>query len=137
MTKIRTRPANDTYIDSARMRAESAYESALDGARAAGRRTAKGIESFPMAALAGGLALGAVAAAFLPKTARENALLGKTGRKINARAKDAAQAAKQLGRDQIGELGLTPENLRRKLDQFTDRTVTAAKGNGGKSRGRK
>ena len=101
--------------------------SAGNSARDAGRRTLEGLESNPVAAVIGGLALGAVAAALLPKTRREDSLLGDVGRRLADSARDAARAATDAGRAQIDELGLTREGVRRKLDEFTDRAVGKVK----------
>jgi hypothetical protein len=110
----------------ARERTAAAGSSARD----AGRRTIEGLESNPVAAVIGGLALGAVAAALLPKTRREDALLGDVGRRLTDSAREAARAATDAGRAQIDELGLTREGVRRKLDEFTDRAVGKVKASG-------
>lgn len=104
----------------ARERAGSAYESA-------GRRTSEGIDSNPVAAVVGGLAVGALVAALLPRTGREDELLGSVGRKINDGAREAARAAREAGKGQLDELGLSRDGLRSKLDEFTDRAVGAVK----------
>ena len=66
----------------AREKALEAYDSARDGAVAAKRKAGDGIDEAPLIALAGGLAVGALIAALLPKTAKETALLGSVGVKI-------------------------------------------------------
>jgi len=111
----------------ARERAGSAYETA-------GRRTSEGIDSNPVAAVVGGLAVGALVAALLPRTSREDELLGSVGRKINDSAREAANAAKEAGRGQLDELGLSRDGLRSKLDEFTDRAVGAVKSSAGGAR---
>ena len=111
----------------ARERTATAYESARGGARSVGRRAADGIEANPVAAVVGGLAIGALAAALLPKTRREEELLGDVGRRLTDTAREAARAVRDAGREQIDELGLSREGVRRKLDDFTDRAVGAVK----------
>lgn len=108
----------------ARERAESAYETA-------GRKTSQGIDSNPVAAIVGGLALGAIVAALLPRTSREEELLGGVGRKINDGAREAAKAAREAGRGQLDELGLSRDGLQSKLNEFTDRAVGAVKSSAG------
>jgi hypothetical protein len=115
----------------ARERTATAYEEARAGARTAGRKTLEGIESNPVAAVVGGLALGALAAALLPKTRREEELLGDVGRRLNETARDAAKTAADRGREQIVDLGLNREGVRRRLDEFTDKAIGAV--TGGKS----
>lgn len=105
----------------ARERAGGAYESARDTARNAD----------PIVAVAGGLVLGAVAAALLPRSRKEEELLRPVGRKISQTAREAARAAKEAGRQQLDELGLTKDGARQKLDQFTDRAVGVARSSAG------
>jgi ElaB/YqjD/DUF883 family membrane-anchored ribosome-binding protein len=119
----------------ARERAGDAYESARDTARNAGQKTAQGIDSNPMAALVGGLALGAIAAALLPRTDREEQLLGAAGRKVTGTARDAANAARDAARQQIDELGLSKDGVQRRLNEFTDKAVGAVKSSAGAASG--
>ena len=112
----------------ARERAESAYQTA-------GRRASEGIESNPVAAVVGGLALGAIVAALLPRTSREEELLGSAGRRITDTAREAARAAREAGRQQLDELGLTKEGLRARLDGITDQAVGVAKSSAGAAAG--
>jgi ElaB/YqjD/DUF883 family membrane-anchored ribosome-binding protein len=119
----------------ARERAGDAYESARDTARNAGQKTAQGIDSNPMAALVGGLALGAIAAALLPRTEREEQLLGAAGRKVTGTARDAANAARDAARQQIDELGLSKDGVQRRLSEFTDKAVGAVKTSAGAASG--
>lgn len=109
--------AADAY-DSARERGEAAYASARQGALRAKRNTAEGVDSNPGLALLGGLAIGALLAAVLPKTQREAKALGDIGRRINTTAKDAARAAKDAGREKLGELGYTGEAAKKKLSEI-------------------
>ncbi|HEX8668626.1 MAG TPA: hypothetical protein VF727_09685 [Allosphingosinicella sp.] len=102
--------AADAY-QSARDRTASAYAAARDSARSATQRTAERIDTNPMAAVVGGLALGAIAGALLPRTQREEELLGPVGRRITDTAKEASRAARDASRQQ--------------LDDFTDRAVGA------------
>lgn len=83
--------------------------SARDTASQARQKTADGIDASPVAALLGGLALGALAAAVLPRTRKEDEVLGNLGGKINDTARNAASAAKEAGRDKLDELGITKE----------------------------
>ncbi len=82
------------------------------------RNTAEGVDSNPGLALLGGLAVGALLAAVLPKTRRETQALGDIGRRINTTAKDAARAAKDAGREKLDELGYTGEAAKKKLSEL-------------------
>ena len=122
-------------FESARERTAAAYATARERAgsayETAGRKTSQSIDSNPVAAVVGGLAIGAIVAALLPRTEREEELLGPVGRKITDSARQAANAAKEAGRGQLDELGLSREGLRSKLDDFTDKAVGAVKSSAG------
>ncbi|MDQ3075462.1 MAG: hypothetical protein M3Q88_07630 [Pseudomonadota bacterium] len=98
--------AGDAY-DSARTAAVDAYDSARERASAASTRAADGIDDAPLIALAGGLAVGVLLAALLPRTEREDKLLGPIGERITGGARTAVEAAKDAGRDKLNELNLT------------------------------
>ena len=122
--------AADAY-QSARERTTSAYQTARDRAgdayQSAARRTSEGIDTNPVAAVLGGLALGAIAGALLPKTRREEDLLGPAGRKVTNTAREAARAAKEAGRQQIDELGLSKDGVQQRLNEFADKAVGAVR----------
>ena len=122
--------ASEAY-ETARERTTSAYQAARERAgdayQSAARRTSEGIETNPMAAVAGGLALGMIAGALLPRTQREEQLLGPAGRKIADTAREATRAAKDAARQQIDELGLSKDGIQQRLGEFTDRAVGAVR----------
>lgn len=111
--------ASDAY-QAARERTSTAYGSARERASDARRRTSDGIDGNPVAALIGGLALGAIAAALLPKTRREEEMFGKYGRQINDRAREAARAAREAGKNKLDELGYNRETAKQKMQSFRD-----------------
>ena len=94
--------AGDAY-DSARERAIEAYDGARERALAVTTRT----NEMPLLALAGGLALGVLIGALLPRTRTEEKLLGPVGGRINDKARAAADAAKEAGREKLAELNIT------------------------------
>jgi hypothetical protein len=126
-------------FEAARERTAAAYASAREAAgtvyETAGRKTSQGIDSNPVAAVVGGLAVGAIVAALLPRTSREEELLGPVGRKITDSARQAADAAKEAGRGQLDELGLSRDGLKSKLDEFTGRAVGAVRTSAGAAAG--
>ncbi len=89
----------------------------------AAAKTGDTIDKNPLAIVLGGLALGAIVGALIPKTGREKKLLGKQGRKINDRIKQASDAAKTAGKGKIDELGLNQDAVR---EQFRDLVSKAA-----------
>jgi len=114
----------------ARDKASSARE-ALSGARekASVARTsgADKIDESPVIALVGGLALGAIAAAFLPRTEKEKQLLGPVGSKVTSRARDAVQAAREAGQNKLGELGINKEAIGGAVKNLASSAADAAK----------
>lgn len=98
--------AEDAY-EGARERAIEAYDSARERASEAGAKAKDGISEAPLLALGGGLALGALLAALLPRTKAEDKLLGPVGERITGGAKAAADAAKEAGREKLAELNIT------------------------------
>lgn len=126
-----TREKTSAAYQAARDAAGSAYQAVGETARSATKRASAGIETNPMAAVVGGLAIGLVAGAVLPKTQREQSLLGGTGRKIHDTAREAVRAAKDAGREQIEELGLSRDAVQRRLGEFTDKAVGAVKSSAG------
>lgn len=104
--------AKDVASDTVAVAKDKATEllgSAKHSATQARQRTADGIDASPVAALIGGLALGALAAAVLPRTRKEDELFGDIGGRINDTARGAAQAAKDAGRDKLDELGINKD----------------------------
>ena len=94
-------------------------------------KTNESLEKNPIAALVGGLAIGAIAAALLPKTKRENDLLGSTSNKVRSGASAAAKAARDAGKEQLDALGLNSgavrDQLRSVIDKIGQAAATASK----------
>lgn len=122
--------ASDAY-SAARERTSAAYGTARQNATRARARTSEGIESNPVGALVGGLALGALLAAVLPRTRREQQLLGDYGRRVSEKAKEAARAAKDAGRDKLDEMGLNKEAAKDKLSALASKAGEAVKTSAG------
>ena len=90
---------------------------AKDNAGKAAKQAAESVESNPIIALIGGIAIGAIAAALLPRTLREDKTLGSMGTTVRNTASNAVKAAKTAGLDQLGTLGITTSAAK---DQFRD-----------------
>ena len=90
-----------------RQRAIEAYDSARDRISGAGRKAGDALTDAPLMALAGGLAAGALIAALLPKSKREEELLRPVGKRVTGTARAAADAAREAGTQKLEELGLT------------------------------
>lgn len=86
-------------IDSARTRTQSAYDAARD--RTSEVTAQLGV--YPVAAVLGGLAIGALIAAVAPRTRRETELLGKTGHRLLDAGREAARKGIDAGRARADE----------------------------------
>lgn len=80
--------------------------------------------------LVGGLAVGALAGALLPRSDREKELLAPLGKRLGDTARLATQAAKEAGLAQLSEAGLTRDAARDQARGFLD-NVTKALGSAG------
>ena len=118
----------------AREKAAEAYEKGREAAtrsvqqsreyaHKAAEKTSSGIDKNPLAIVLGGIAIGAIVGALLPRTERETRLMGKTGKKLNKKAREMAKAAKSAGKDKVDSLGLNGDAVR---DQFRDLVSKAA-----------
>ncbi|CUS43189.1 MAG: hypothetical protein V4610_20685 [Pseudomonadota bacterium] len=109
----------------ARAAAEKALETTRDTAREAARRTAEGIEANPLAVLIGGVAIGVLAGAVIPRTEQEGKLLGPVGKRLNDTATGAAQAARDAGKAELDALGLNRDAARDQVGKLIDGVVKA------------
>src|SRR4051794_15143482 len=75
-------------------KASEAIGSARESVSLAAQRAAQSIEENPVAALVGGLAIGAIAGALLPASRKEAEYLAPLGDKVGEAAKTAVQAAR-------------------------------------------
>jgi len=73
----------------------------------AARRTADAVEHNPLAIVAGGLAIGALAGALIPRSEKEKELLAPLGRTLGERARGAIQAAREAGAGELQNAGLS------------------------------
>ncbi len=115
----------------ARERTAAAYDATREKAGQARRRTAEEIDENPIAALVGGIALGALAATVIPRTRREVEALGPIGQKLSGVAREAVEKARSAGKEKIGELGL--DRAKDGVRKLVDEAVGAASDAIGKS----
>ena len=117
-------------IEQARGKVSDAYSSGRDKASeaytSACQKTAEGFENNPLAVLLGGIAVGVVLGALLPRTEREAKALGVMGEKVRGAAGEAIEAAKGAGRDKLDELGLSREHARDTMKSLLDGAIAAA-----------
>lgn len=113
---VRTRATE--ALDGARERSREIYDTARERVANAYDSSKKEIDANPAAFLIGGVAIGALLAALIPRTQREVELLGDFGRKLNDKAKDAARSARTAGIAKIDDLGMIPEAARSKVKEL-------------------
>lgn len=113
-----------------KQRVASAGEKLRSSREAATRKAAEGVEDFPVAALLGGLALGAVVGALLPRTRQEEQLLGSLGETLNERAKDAAIAARDAGQAKLDELGISSDAAGKQVGKLIESIAQVAESAG-------
>jgi ElaB/YqjD/DUF883 family membrane-anchored ribosome-binding protein len=101
----------------ARNKAEKAAASTKAGAKQAVKKTVDTVDANPLAAMIGGLAIGAIAAALLPKTQRETKMVGEASKKIRSTAANAAKTARSTAKEQLDALGVNADAAR---DQIRD-----------------
>jgi ElaB/YqjD/DUF883 family membrane-anchored ribosome-binding protein len=107
-------------------RTSDAVEAAREKAAQARRATADGIEGNPLAALIGGVAVGVLVGALLPRTQREEEALGPIANKLTDAARNAAAAARDAGKQSLDEMGINREAARGQVEKLVDTAVKAA-----------
>ena len=123
MTDQRTMTADEAQDSGARQRAIEAYEGLSS-------RTTDTLGQAPLLALAGGLAVGALIAALLPRTEAETRLVRPTARRVKKTAGAALDAARDTGSQRLDRMGLSrekgEETIRKLLDDLTDAARASA-----------
>lgn len=84
------------------------------------------IDANPVVALIGGLAIGAVAGALLPRGARESDLLRPVGRRIGGATRAAIDAATAAGKEALDDGGLNRDALRQQTGKIVEQVLKAA-----------
>ncbi len=120
----------DAY-DSGRERAGETISTAGERFREATADAAQALEASPLIALAGGIAIGVLIGALLPRSARETDLYGAVGDRLNAAAREAAGAAKDAGREKLADMGISRSHARDTVRTILDAALAAATSAGG------
>jgi len=93
-------------------------------------KTSESIDKNPLAIILGGIAVGAIVGALLPRTERETKVLGKAGKKLNKKARKMAEAARAAGKEQVDNLGLNGDAMRAQLRELVSKAAVAVKAAG-------
>ncbi|WP_325490367.1 hypothetical protein [Sphingomonas sp.] len=102
----------------------SASTQLRDGARA----TVEALEANPVAVIAGGLAVGLIAGALVPRGEREKQVLKPVGRRIADGAKAAVVAARETGKAQLSASLSGADAARDGARKVLESAIDAARG---------
>ena len=108
----------------------SARERAIDAYDSAREQAIEQVGGSPLLALGGGLALGALVGALLPRTKAEERMMGKVGSRITTSARDAYDAAREAGREKLTELNITRDAGAGAVQSLIDGIGEAARSSG-------
>jgi len=95
-------------------------------ARAVSEKAGESVGAYPVVALMGGLAVGAVLGALLPRTRQEEELLGSIGGALSDKAKGAASAAREAGQAKLGELGISSDAAGKQVGKLIESIAKVA-----------
>ncbi|MBN2972044.1 hypothetical protein JW805_08440 [Roseomonas aeriglobus] len=112
----KTKPAKRAKLADAR-------EAAFDRAKSA----VQGLESNPVGVLVGGLTVGLIAGALIPRSAQEKKLLGTVGKRLAEGASAALVAARETGKEQLSGAVLGRDAARESARKVFDSALTAAR----------
>lgn len=115
--QTQTRKPQRTKIEQAR---DTAFEKA--------KSTVQGLESNPVGVLVGGLAVGLIAGAVVPRSEREKAALRPMGKRLAEGASAAVAAAKETGKEHLNASLLSADTAKQSARAVFDSALAAAKG---------
>jgi ElaB/YqjD/DUF883 family membrane-anchored ribosome-binding protein len=115
-----------TGYERATEKVSAAYTSVVARAGETAQGAAAAIEANPAVALLGGLAIGAIAGALLPRGARERELLAPLGERIGEAARAALSAARDTGKQSFADAGLGTDQLRQQVNKLVEQALAAA-----------
>lgn len=107
-----------------------AVETVRETAAETARRTADTIEGNPLSVLVGGLAVGVLAGALIPKSTREVEALKPVGKRLTQGAGMAARAARDAGLAELAAAGISKDAARVQMRKLFGSVVDAAKSAG-------
>jgi hypothetical protein len=100
-------------------------DTALAEVRKTAHRVGQAAEGNPLAIVAGGIALGVVAGALLPKSRRETELLGPVGKRMTDVASGAADAARGAATAELASLPLSKSAAREQVGRVLEQIAKA------------
>ncbi|MDO7841186.1 hypothetical protein [Sphingomonas immobilis] len=109
-----------TTLEKAKDKAVQVLDSTRDSAKESARKTVDAIEANPLGVLVGGVALGVLVGALIPRTRSEAQLLAPVGKRLADTAKGAVLAAKDAGQAELDALGLNKNVARDTAGKLID-----------------
>lgn len=107
--------------------ASNAVSAARDTAQDVAAKTAQGIEGNPLSVLVGGLAVGALLGALVPRSQREKQLFGPVARRIGAGAREAISVARDVGTRELAAAGISRAAASEQVQKLVEGFSTATK----------
>ncbi|MFA6124156.1 hypothetical protein [Sphingomonas sp.] len=117
--------AVDKAVDTVRDAASTAIAATTSTTRAVTHKAVAGIEANPMAVLGGGIALGVLVGAFVPRSAVERKMLKSVGKRLNDTAQGAIDAARDTAKAEFDVLGLSRDAARDQVGKMLGGVVKA------------
>ncbi|UIJ43666.1 hypothetical protein LZK98_11245 [Sphingomonas cannabina] len=109
-------------------KAGSTRRSATSRLSDSARGAVEAIEANPVAAVAGGLAIGLVIGALIPRGTREKEALRPVGKRIAEGAKAAVAAARETGKEQLDTATASRDAAKEGIRKVLESAVGAARG---------
>lgn len=119
-------PKAETQADETTETRNDAYGKVSERVAAAYASAGEKLEANPLAALLGGIAIGAIAGALLPRLEKEKELLAPLGEKIGDAARVALDAGKTAGTGALTDAGLTQDQIRGQVSKLVEQALKAA-----------
>lgn len=110
--------AAPSTADEANSLAARTAAAARETAIATARKTADGIDNNPLSVLVGGLAVGVLAGALIPRLSGEARLFGGVGRQVTKGAGTAVKAARNAAQAELVSAGLDRSGVREQIGKF-------------------
>lgn len=111
----------------AKAKAKAKLNEARNAARDAAQRAADAIEQNPLSLLIGGIAVGIVAGALIPRTEREKTVLAGVGKRIADTTSAAVKAARDTGKEQLSGSMLSKDAAKSGAQAIFGSALAAAK----------
>lgn len=103
-----------------------AVDTARNAAIGAAEKTAQAIEGNPMSVLVGGLAIGVIAGAMLPRSEREGTVLRPIGARLKQGFVAALKAARDTGMSELASAGISQAAAKVQVNKLLDAIGNAA-----------